>query len=165
MARTRAPARNRTIQKSLGLLLLVNIVPLGVLGYLAVQYARGEIQIEEDQIPEGLTQTLIWVGVAILALFLIASISLPAAHNGVKSLEMACRRGKAVLAGREPGSRILALLALPFQGLFLSIAWVIRLVLILLSFALIVVVGLFLARLKWPDLGQEWIDAVAKWGG
>ena len=37
--------------------------------------------------------------------------------------------------------------------------------LFVLSFVLIALLALFLARLKWPDLASEQINAVLSWGG
>ncbi len=160
----RAKKKPRSLGKTLGLLLLVNIVPLIVLTVLAVMYARGEIEIQEDQIPEGMGQTLAWVGGIFVALLLVASVSLPAAHDGVKAVQGQLRRGGRVMRGEEEGSKAMVVLAWPFLSLLLLLGSVARFALIVLSFALIALLVLFVARLKWPDLGQEQIDLVLQWG-
>jgi len=150
----------RTRGRSAGLLLLVNIVPLTVLAVLGVMYAQGEIEIKKEEIPAGMTETLIMVGVILVGLFLAASISLPAAHDGVKSIEGRMRRGGRILRGHEAGSRVLVVLCWPFLAVTWSLAWVVRFILIVLSFALLAAMILALCRLRWPELGQDQIDWV-----
>lgn len=160
----RAKKKPRSLGKTLGLLLLVNIVPLIILTVLGVMYARGEIEIQEDRVPEGMGPTLAWVGGGFVVLFLVASVSLPAAHDGVKVVQGQLQRGGRVMRGEEEGSKVMVVLTWPFLALLLPLAWSARFVLIVLSFALILLIVLFVARLKWPDLGSEQIDAVLRWG-
>ncbi|MAG58815.1 MAG: hypothetical protein CMJ83_21205 [Planctomycetes bacterium] len=157
--------KSRTLGKSLLLLVAINIVPLLILATLAVMYARGEIVILEDRIPAGTTETLMWVGGILVVLFLVASWSLPAAHDGVKAIESWMARGRAILAGKEEGSKFLVVVAWPFQLVMWMVGWIGRFALILLSFTLIAVLFVFLARLKWPELGQEQIDWLLEQGG
>ena len=159
----RSNKRPRSLLARLGLLLAVNIVPLVILAVIAVKYANGEIEIKEDQIPDGVGQTLAWVGGTLLALFLVAAVSLPAAHDGAKAAQGQLRRSGAVMRGEVDGSRFLVCLGWPFFALMALLGGLARFVLILLSFALMGLLGLFLARLKWPDLCQEQIDQVIRW--
>lgn len=154
----------RSFRRTLGLLVLVNVVPLVIVAALGVMYARGELEIQEDQIPEGMGQTLAWVGGIFVGLLLVASVSLPAAHDAVKAIQGQLRRGGRVMRREEEGGRALVVLAWPFLVLLLPICWAARFALFVLSFVLIALLALFLARLKWPDLASEQINAVLSWG-
>lgn len=164
MSRARRAAKKpRSLARTLGMLLLVNIVPVIVLAVLAVQYMNGEIEIKEDQIPEGTTQTLIWVGGILVALFLVASLSLPAAHDGVKAVQAQLKKSGAVMRGEAEGSKFLVILGWPFLALLQLLGAMARFILIVLSFALIALLVIFLARLKWPGLCQEQIGQALEW--
>ena len=156
MVRRRKKKRSRSIGEMLFILFLVNIVPIGVAIVLWVKYQKGEITFE--QVPEGWTRNLIVVGVAFLALILVASVSLPMAHEGLKGLRGRIARRRAILAGSQEGSRGASLLSLPVLYLFAFLVGLFRTVLILGSLALIAVVVVFIARLKWPEFGQSAID-------
>ncbi|HMS15534.1 MAG TPA: hypothetical protein PKA37_01755 [Planctomycetota bacterium] len=135
------------------MLILVNIIPIGLGAYLFIQHSRGEVTFSE--LPAGFTGNLIAAGGSLLLLLLVASTSLPVAHDAVKSLSRRMGQSLAVVKGDVPGSRILSVCALP--PLFLSrlVMAVLRTVLIVLALALIAAVFLFLARLRWPDLLEE----------
>ena len=148
----------------LGVLALVNIVPIAVLVVIAVRWLNGDIELREEQIPEGMTQTLIWVGALLVALILVASVSLPAAHDGVRAVQAQLRRGGRVMRGEEQGSRVCVVLAWPALAALGLAGYLARLVLILVSFVLIGLLILFVARLRWPDLCQEQIEALLEWG-
>jgi hypothetical protein len=150
----RRPARS--LRRALGLFLLANILPIVALGWIAIQHARGEFEIRA--LPPGTTETLIVLGVAVVLLFLVASVSLPAAHRVVTELECYMAYRKAILFGHTPGSRLLSLLLLPLLPIPYLVAWPIRLVLILISLALIAVILVFLVRLFRPDFLQDWIE-------
>ncbi|NRA94961.1 MAG: hypothetical protein HRU14_02005 [Planctomycetes bacterium] len=160
----RTKKKTRSFGGTLGLLLLMNIIPLIILAVVGVKYAQGEIEIQEDQIPEGMGQTFAWVGGVFVALLLVASVSLPAAHDGVKAVQGQLSRGRKVLRGEEEGSKVTVVLAWPFLVFLQGLGSIARFALIVLSFALIALLVLFVARLNWPELGQDQIDAVLKWG-
>ena len=69
----------------------------------------------------------------------------------------------ATLSGRESGSKFLALLALPFLFLAYLVMWFTRLVLTLLSFALIAVIVVFMIRLFQPEFLNEHLEKVLAW--
>ncbi len=148
----------------LGVLALVNIVPIAALVVIAVRWLNGDIELREEQIPEGMTQTLIWVGALLVALILVASVSLPAAHDGVRAVQAQLRRGGRVMRGEEQGSRVCVVLAWPALAVLGLAGYLARLVLILVSFVLIGLLILFVSRLRWPDLCQEQIEAFLEWG-
>lgn len=156
MSRPRRPRKTRSFGQLLALLLLVNIVPIGVGVYLFIQHSRGELTLNE--LPEGFGGNLLGAGVCMVLLVGAATFSLPVAHDLAKNFARKQRRAAAVLRGAEPGSRVLSLLAWPFHLLFRAFAALLRSVLILISLLLIALLLLFLARLRWPDLGQDWID-------
>jgi len=160
----RAKKATRSFGGALGLLLLMNIIPLIVLAVVGVKYAQGEIEIQADQIPEGMGHTLAWVGGVFVALLLVASVSLPAAHDGVKAVQGQLNRGGKVLRGEEEGSKVMVVLTWPFLASLQLLGSIARFALIVLSFALIALLVLFVARLNWPELGQDQIDEVLKWG-
>lgn len=136
----------------------MNVIPLAVGIGLWVLHAQGKIEFKE--LPAGFTTNAVVAGGALLALALVASASLPVAHGWVRSVEGTMRLHSDRLIGRAEGSRIVALLSLPFLFLGYVLAWPIRAVLIVLSFALIAVVGIFVVRMARPDFLEEWIQKV-----
>lgn len=156
MPRSRRPKKTRSFGQLLVLLLLVNIVPIGVGAYLFVQHRRGEITLNE--LPAGFGGNLLGAGACLALLAGVATFSLPVAHDLVKSFARKQRQAAAILRGAEQGSRVLSLLVWPFHLLFRTLAALLRSILILVSLLLIALLLLFLARLRWPDLGQDWID-------
>jgi hypothetical protein len=138
------------------MLLLINIIPIGLGIYLFVLHTRGELVLQE--LPSGFVGNLVVVGACILLLIVVASFSLPVAHDTVKSLRRKAQSCLAIVRGEQTGSRIGNLLLLLPLGLARLTAWLVRAFLMVLSLALIAGLFLFLARLRWPDLAQEEIN-------
>ncbi len=137
-------------------LLLMNILPV-IAGLVLLYYwQRGEI--ERIRIPEGVTSTLAVLGVDLVLLILVASLSLPAAHRAVKALGESWGTRKATIRGEVPGSKFGSALVLPFVGGTYLIVWPIRFGLILISLALIGVFLVFCVRIFEPVFLQEWVD-------
>lgn len=147
------------------MLLIVNVVPLTVVAVLLIQWFRGDVEFSKDQVPAGTGETLAWVGGLLVALILVASLSLPTAHEGVKGTAARLRRCGRIMGGEEEGSKVLVVLLWPAWLVLRVVCAVARFVLILLSLVLIGLLLLFTARLHWTDLLQTQIDAVLEWGG
>lgn len=158
---SKSKRRPRSPARALGLFLLLNIIPLGAGAVLFVLWQRGEIVIEQP--PPGFGLNLAVAGGAIALLFLSASGMLPVAHGAVKGARAGRRESVAVLKGQGEGSKFLALLAWPAHALVTLIAWPIRFLLIVLSFALIGVVVVFLIRCAQPEFLEEPIQRVLSW--
>lgn len=153
--------------------LLGNVLPLGAIITLGVLWHRGVIDFKEI-LPPGADQNLVVLIVCIALLFVVASISLPAAHAVVKAVDASFQRRASVLAGgkrRDPdesesddgsveghGSKLGALFTTPFFAMIYVIAWPIRFVLILASFGLLAVSIVFTVRLFDPEFLQAWVD-------
>ena len=147
------------------MLLIVNVVPLTVLAVLLIQWLRGDVVFSDEEIPAGTGETLAWVGGLLVALILVASLSLPTAHEGVKGISARLRRCGRIMAGDEDGSKVLVVLLWPLWFVLWNLCAAVRFVLILLSLVLIGLLLLFTARLHWTDLLQSQLDAVLEWGG
>ena len=148
MARRHRQKENK-LGQLLRMVLLWNLLPLVVLSALGVMWLRGEIQIEA--LPEGSGFNLGVLGGALVLLLLVASLSLPAAHGAVKRCQQGLAHRRAILAGKAEGSRVasLGLILMGYPAYLLGI--LIRLVLILLSFALIAIVLVFGVKLFKPE--------------
>jgi len=158
--RARTPTTSR-LGRMIGIFLLVNMLPLGVGGWLLFRHLRGDLPPIE--LPEGSTFNLQALAACLLALILVASLSLPVAHRIVKRVEAALRWARDGLLLRNRRAFFPALLGLPFLALSWIVAALVRLVLLLLALALILLTILFVARLFEPDLLQTQVDAVLKW--
>ncbi len=161
MPRPKPVRKSRTLGQRLGFFLLLNLIPIGVSAYLLIRYWRGEIAF--TGLPPGFTTNAAVAFGALVLLVLVASLSLPAAHGAVKGIEATWRGALLVLGGKAPGNRFLALLALPPLAVAWMLAWPVRAVLILASFALIAVVVVFVIRLAKPEFLQEWVDRALSW--
>ena len=142
-------------------LLLVNLPALGAMVWIGVAQARGEIVMSE--IPRGQEETLRWVVGSLVALLVVASLLLPTIHRGVVELWKAGGTRVQILAGRQPGSRVGAFLALPLISAAHGATWAVRLVLILVSLALVGVVLVLLVRLFRPEFLEGPIRAGLAW--
>jgi hypothetical protein len=141
--------------------LLANILPLIALVVIGVLWMRGEIRV--GQVPEGTGFNFAVLGGALVALVLVASFSLPAAHRGVTAAETLWGRRTAILLGREPGSRWCSLLLYPPIAATWLLAWPVRFILIVIAIALLAVIAIFATRLFQPAFLQEQIDRVLAW--
>ncbi len=157
---------------------LGNVLPLGIVITLGVLWYRGVIDFEEI-LPPGADENLVALIVCIALLFVVASISLPAAHAVVKAADASFQRRASVLGGggrrdrsvdvpesdgeeddaTDGGdSKLGALFTTPVFAAIYVIAWPIRFVLMLASFALLAVSIVFTVRLFDPDFLQAWVD-------
>ena len=153
----RQPAPSRVLWT----FLLANILPLIALIVIGVLWMRGEIQIEEA--PEGSGFNFAVLGGALVALVLVASLSLPAAHRGVTAAETLWGRRTAILLGRERGSRWCSLFLYPPIAAMWLLAWPVRFILIVIAIALLAVVAVFATRQFQPGFLQEQIDQIIAW--
>lgn len=137
--------------------LLLNILPLGAIATVGVLWYRGIIEVDRF-LPPGADENLIAIFVSIGILFVVASLSLPAAHAVVKGVDSSFARRTRILAGNEEGSRIGALLLSPLLTVAYLIAWPLRFLLMVLSLLLIAVIIVFMVRLFQPEFAQSWVD-------
>ena len=153
--------RPRGLGRTVGFFLLINMIPLGVGVWLLFRHLTGDLPPIE--LPEGTGFNLAVLGGALVALILVASLSLPAAHRAVKGTASGLSRSRAILAGREKGMRLVALPAMPFLALVWSLCTTVRTILALTAVTLIAVTIVFLIRLFKPDLLQGMIEQVLDW--
>jgi len=155
---TRAKRRRKEgrFLRALGIFLLINILPLGGAVWFLWRYLQGDLP--DIQLPSGWPFNLSVLGGGLLALVLVASLSLPAAHRAVQGTSRRLGYLKAVLGGRAEGSRLIALLLLPPIWLAWVLVWIVRSLLLLGALALIALSVLFMIRLFNPDFCQAWID-------
>jgi len=139
-------------------LLLMNLIPLLVLGYLLVLRVRGEV--EPLTLPSGAGRTLLFLLGVLFLVILVATVSLPAAHRIVKGLESGMGLRRRILAGEEEGSRLGALAVLPGQALVYALAWPLRVGLVLVTFVLLAAFGVLCIRVVVPDFLDEWVTRV-----
>lgn len=160
MARVTREKHSR-LGRTLGFFLLLNILPLGFGLWLLYRHLSGELPPLD--VPAGFTFNLQVLGGTLLALVLVASLSLPAAHRAVRGTERTMINRRALLMGRARGSRLLSLLLLPPLALFWALGATARMILVFTALFLIAVTLVFMARLFRPDLLQGPLEQILAW--
>ena len=142
--RSRAPRAKK--RRPLLRFVLGNGIPLVAFGVVAVLWWQGKL--DDSYLPAGADENVVGLGIALAFLFIVASVSLPAAHAVVK---MANRRPE------DPASLKSRALA-PFRALVFAVAWPARLLLVILTFALLALTIVFMVRLFQPTFLEPWFD-------
>lgn len=159
MVRERHKTRSTWRGRLLGLA-LINILPLAGLAWLGWALATDRVSMRD--LPDGLARNGALFGVAVLLLFLVASLLLPFVHAAVKAL--ARQLGESRYRRAEGGGfrRLVEWLLWPFRTLLHALLWLVRLLLMLTSFALIAAALLFLVRMFAPEIGEDWLP-IDRW--
>ncbi len=154
----RSPRAPRKKPRPVRRFIMLNIIPLAALSALGLLWYQGKIDLEA--LPAGANENLVGAVICIGLLFVVASLSLPAAHAVVKGADASFQRRSQVLAGNEEGSRVGSAFATPILAAVYVVAWPTRFVLILLSLGLLAATILFTVRMVEPTFMQPLVDRI-----
>lgn len=153
----RAPERSGR-RSRLKLFLALFLVPAAGAAVIGFYWVRGDLDPTTIRVSPQMRFDLAAAGALILALFLVASLTLPLVHRGVRGARSARARRAAIVRGDIEGSRAGSATLLPLLSGALLLLRPFRLLLVLASFALIAGILVFAARLVEPSFLQPWVD-------